>query len=186
MVTLVPAKPKFLISPHSGFAHCGAASIDAVFSRNSHEQQGDPVAARAKYDVPVVVSGKEILIVTGIAACRLLGPLAPLAFCRKTGFWPELAWTCCDYADMLRERDAEGERAKAMALLDESPAISSELGVEGAEVDRPVSVVLGHQSHRLPTQGFAHVDCPFIPLAKPTLAKGPDWDWVIEIKAAPS
>ena len=25
--------------------------------------------------------------------------------------------------------------------------------LEGAEVDRPVSVVLGHQSHRLPAQG---------------------------------
>ncbi|MCH8350184.1 MAG: tetratricopeptide repeat protein [Chloroflexi bacterium] len=52
-----------------------------------------------------------------------------LAFCRKAGYRPELAWTCCDYADMLRERDAEGDRAKAIALLDESLAISSELGM---------------------------------------------------------
>ncbi len=51
-----------------------------------------------------------------------------LAFCRKAGYRPELAWTCCDYADTLRERDAEGDRAKAMFLLDESLAISSELG----------------------------------------------------------
>ncbi len=51
------------------------------------------------------------------------------AFCRKGGFRPELAWTCCDYADMLRERDAEGDRAKAISLLDESLAISSELGM---------------------------------------------------------
>ena len=42
---------------------------------------------------------------------------------------PELAWTCCDYADTLRERDAEGDRAKALSLLDESLAISSELGM---------------------------------------------------------
>ena len=42
---------------------------------------------------------------------------------------PELAWTCCDYADMLREPDAEGNRAKAMSLLDESLAVSSELGM---------------------------------------------------------
>ena len=51
------------------------------------------------------------------------------AFCRKAGFRPELAWTCCDYADTLKERDAEGDCAKAIALLDESLAISSELGM---------------------------------------------------------
>jgi tetratricopeptide (TPR) repeat protein len=27
-----------------------------------------------------------------------------LAFCRKAGYRPELAWTCCDYADMLLQR----------------------------------------------------------------------------------
>ncbi len=37
--------------------------------------------------------------------------------------------TCFDYADMLLERNAEGDRAKAMSLLDESLAISSELGM---------------------------------------------------------
>ena len=52
-----------------------------------------------------------------------------LAFCRKAGYRPELAWSCCGYADALRERDGEGDRAKAMALLDESLAISSELGM---------------------------------------------------------
>ena len=52
-----------------------------------------------------------------------------LAFCRKAGYRPELAWTCCDYADMLKERDAEGDRAKAITLLDESLTISSELGM---------------------------------------------------------
>ena len=52
-----------------------------------------------------------------------------LAFCRKAGYRPELAWTCCDYADALRERDSEGDRAKAITLLDESLAISSELGM---------------------------------------------------------
>ena len=52
-----------------------------------------------------------------------------LLFCRKAGYRPELAWSCCDYADMLRERDVEGDRAKAISLLDESLAISSELGM---------------------------------------------------------
>ena len=36
---------------------------------------------------------------------------------------------CCDYADALRERDGEGDRAKAISLLDESLAISSQLGM---------------------------------------------------------
>ena len=52
-----------------------------------------------------------------------------LAFCRKAGYRPELAWTCCDCAEMLLERDADGDRAKAISLLDESLAISSELGM---------------------------------------------------------
>ena len=51
-----------------------------------------------------------------------------LAFCRK-GYRPELAWTCCDYADTLLQRAEPGDREKAMSLLDESLAISSELGM---------------------------------------------------------
>ena len=53
----------------------------------------------------------------------------PWTFCRKAGYRPELAWSCCDYADLLRERNAEGDRAEAISLLDESLAISSELGM---------------------------------------------------------
>ena len=52
-----------------------------------------------------------------------------LAFCRKAGYRPELAWSLCDYADMLLERDKDGDRQKAMQLLDESLQISTELGM---------------------------------------------------------
>jgi hypothetical protein len=52
-----------------------------------------------------------------------------LTFCRKGGYRPELAWTCCDYADTLLQRDGPGDRAKALSLLDEAIAISSELGM---------------------------------------------------------
>ncbi|MEE8159173.1 MAG: response regulator transcription factor, partial [Dehalococcoidia bacterium] len=65
-----------------------------------------------------------------------------LAFCRKADYRPELAWTCCDYADLLLERaqsahpepvepraGSQQDRAKAKSLLDESLAISSELGM---------------------------------------------------------
>jgi tetratricopeptide (TPR) repeat protein len=65
-----------------------------------------------------------------------------LAFCRKGGLRPELAWTCCDYADMLLQRAAleppvgagfkpaptpGDDHRKAMALLDEALRISREL-----------------------------------------------------------
>ena len=57
-----------------------------------------------------------------------LTPRRCLKYC-PNALRPELAWTCFDYADALRDRDAEGDRSKAMALLDESLAISSELGM---------------------------------------------------------
>ena len=49
--------------------------------------------------------------------------------CRKAGYRPELAWSLYDYADMLLERENEGDDAKAVAMLDESLAISTELGM---------------------------------------------------------
>ena len=52
-----------------------------------------------------------------------------LTFCRKAGYRPELAWTCCDYADTLLQRSGPDDRQEAMSLLDESLAISSELGM---------------------------------------------------------
>ena len=56
-----------------------------------------------------------------------------LALCRKAGYRPELAWTCCDYADTLLHRAPTSsaqadDRGRAMSRLDESLAISSELG----------------------------------------------------------
>ncbi|MFQ6026030.1 MAG: AAA family ATPase [Dehalococcoidia bacterium] len=87
----------------------------------------------------------------GMVADRLLGLLAhtmgdldqavadfehSLTFCRSDGAKPELAWTCCDYADTLLQRASAGsaqarpaDREKAMSLLDESLAISTELGM---------------------------------------------------------
>jgi class 3 adenylate cyclase len=71
-------------------------------------------------------------------------------FCRKAGYRPELAWACCDYADVLRGRDSEGDRAKSIALLDESLAISSELGM------RPLMERV--LARKLELQGVASVD----------------------------
>ena len=39
-----------------------------------------------------------------------------MAFCCKAGYRPKLAWSLCHYADMLRERDGEGDRENAVSL----------------------------------------------------------------------
>ncbi len=54
---------------------------------------------------------------------------AALDFCRKAGYRPELAWTCCDYADTLLAPNNPGDREKVMSLLDESLGVSTELGM---------------------------------------------------------
>ncbi len=105
------------------------------------EQQARRTSAQAQYTTMQIAQHTFAAFISGD---RVLGLLAhtmgnqeqaanhfedALAFCRKAGCRPELAWTCCDYADMLKERDAEGDRAKAISLLDESLAISSELGM---------------------------------------------------------
>jgi len=102
----------------------------------------DPTASAEQYNALVQVKGS--LIPFFFSGDRLLGLLShtmrnldqsashfqdALAFCRKAGYRPELAWTCCDYADMLLERNGEGDRVKATSLLEESLAISSELGM---------------------------------------------------------
>ena len=52
-----------------------------------------------------------------------------LAFCRQAGYRPELAWTCCDYGDVIEEREGMMDRARARVLLEESLAISTGLGM---------------------------------------------------------
>ena len=124
---------------HMNAARLGLALI-AVLRR-------DMTAASELYDALQPILGTmapQSNYGPGLAVDRVLGLLSQtmgnldqatnhfedaLAFCRKGGYRPELAWTCCDYADTLRERDGEGDREKAMSLLDESLAISSELGM---------------------------------------------------------
>jgi DNA-binding CsgD family transcriptional regulator/tetratricopeptide (TPR) repeat protein len=51
------------------------------------------------------------------------------AFCRASGFEPELAWTCHDYAAALLDLGARDDRVKAAALLDEGEHIAAALGL---------------------------------------------------------
>ena len=104
-------------------------------------QRRDVAAAGEQYAALASVPG---IMVFYISTDRVLGLLSvtlgspdqavvhfedALAFNRRAGFRPDLAWTCCDYADMLLERNGDGDRARAITLLDESLSISSELGM---------------------------------------------------------
>ena len=105
-------------------------------------ERGDASAARDPYLVlkrlrdrapSVLISTDRVLGLLAHKMAELDGAMGhfeeALAFCSKAGHRPQLAWTCCDYADALRERDGDGDREKAMSLLDESLAISTELGM---------------------------------------------------------
>ncbi len=105
-------------------------------------QKGDQSAAEEHY--AYLLGHRGTMIWTLSSVDRLLGLLAQtmgnldqatghfddaLAFCRKAGYRPELAWSCCDHADTLLQRNNPGDREKAISLLDESLSISSELGM---------------------------------------------------------
>ena len=104
---------------------------------------GHATAAREQY-LALESQRGLMLVLGGMSNDRLLGLLAQtmdnldqatihfedaLAFCRKSGYRPELAWSCCDYADALLVRNCPGDSPKAKALLGESLTISSELGM---------------------------------------------------------
>ncbi|MCH7787471.1 MAG: tetratricopeptide repeat protein, partial [Chloroflexi bacterium] len=119
----------------ASFARVGLALIAT--------QRGDTEAAREQY-ISLESRSGEVSNFGMFCFDRILGLLAQtmgnlddsashfedaLAFCRKAGYRPELAWSLCDYADMLLERQSDDDRDKAISMLDESLAISSELGM---------------------------------------------------------
>ncbi len=105
-------------------------------------EKGDQPAAEEHYAYLLVHRGTMIWTFSSVD--RLLGLLSQtvgnldqamthfedaLAFCRKAGCRPELAWTCHDNADALLQRNDPGDREKATSLLEESQAIATELGM---------------------------------------------------------
>ena len=124
-------------------------SVTPLFAMHAHAalalmavQSGDKAAASEHYSHLTGQQGAMLWAVTSVD--RLLGLLSrcmgetdqavqhfedALKFCRKAGLRPETAWICHDYADMLLALDGKGNSGKAIALLDESLAISSELGM---------------------------------------------------------
>ncbi|MCH8282445.1 MAG: tetratricopeptide repeat protein, partial [Chloroflexi bacterium] len=106
--------------------------------------QDDRAAASAQHDALASQPNRGLTVIFGIQSDHVLGLLAQtmgnfdqaithfedaLSICRSHGYRCMLAWTCCDYADALRERDGVGDRTMATALLDESLALSRELGM---------------------------------------------------------
>ena len=124
-------------------------------------QRGDRSAAEEHYAHILALGQRGTMLFTVSSVDRLLGLLSQtmgdldqaathfeeaLSFCRNAGYRPELAWTCCDYADALSEGNATGDRTKAKVLLDESLAISTELGM------RPLMERVTERVERLQSQ----------------------------------
>jgi len=104
---------------------------------------GDPAEAKQHYDALIPTQG-TLFSPACMSTDRILGLLAQtmsdpqaavghfqdaLVFCRKAGYQPELAWTCCDYADALAVRSGQDDRKKIRDLLDEALDISTKLGM---------------------------------------------------------
>ena len=124
-----------------------AAPVVSIIARSSLAlmavQRGDMAAAQEQYAALEQGRG-TVLMMISTSVDRLLGLIAQtvgklddakghfedaLAFCRKAGYRPELAWSCYDYADVLHKRNGQGDRAKAISLLTESLDIAAELSM---------------------------------------------------------
>ncbi len=53
-----------------------------------------------------------------------------LEFCTNAGYRPELGWTSFDYAELLIERNEDGDREKVTELQDEAITIATDLGMK--------------------------------------------------------
>ncbi len=134
-------------APHAARVSAANALLDrghgrAVATVNANVGKGDPVAATEHYANFLGQRGTMIWTLSSVD--RLLGLLSQtmgnldqavehfeeaLAFSRKAGYRPELAWSCHDYAEALTQRNGDGARSKAIPMLDDSLAISTELGM---------------------------------------------------------
>jgi DNA-binding CsgD family transcriptional regulator/tetratricopeptide (TPR) repeat protein len=126
-----------------------SAVLNAVVqARTGHGLQAvlDMDAAACESDLEALAPYESVMPTqSGLTTGRVLGLLAhaagqkrragnhferALAFCRVSGFTPELAWTCHDYAAALLDLGARDDKAKAAALLEEGQQIAAALGLE--------------------------------------------------------
>jgi DNA-binding CsgD family transcriptional regulator len=115
---------------------------------------GDVNIAAEQYQTSRSMAHAVTPVARAVSTDRLLGLLAQtmgkpevaashfedaLAFCRKAGYRPELAWACYDYAETLlgatvgapiRSGSLHSDRQKASALIEEGLSIANELGMK--------------------------------------------------------
>ena len=130
-------------------------------------QKGDQPAAEEQYAYFLGLRGT--MIATVISVDRILSLLSQtmgdldqatahfedaLEF-SSSGCRPELAWTCCDYADTLLQKGGTGEHARAMSLLEKSLSVAGELGM-GPLMERVVS--LQEKADSQPARGPEYPD----------------------------
>ena len=115
--------------------------------------RGDVAAAEHQYNTLEPSPCLEALGV--LASDRLMGLLAQtmgnldkaaehfeeaLAFSRRAGCRPELAWTCCDYADSVLQRNGPDDLSKANDLLEQALTIAELAHVVAGMFDPPPAV----------------------------------------------
>ncbi len=137
-LTAAEARAKSILSVAAGLFTATMARVGLALIA---VQRGDATSAQEQYNALAPVPG---IMVFYIGTDQVLGLLSvnlgrldqavahfedSLEFCRKAGYRPNLAWTCCDYADTLLQRSDPADHDQALSLLNESLSISTELGM---------------------------------------------------------
>jgi tetratricopeptide (TPR) repeat protein len=115
-------------------ARIGLAVTAFLTHDESEATEQYPAIAELKKTTPFLLTSVDLVL--GLLA-HTMGNLDnsqthfedAIAICRESGYITELAWSLHDYADMLLERDGDGDKVKATSLLDKSLQISSDLGM---------------------------------------------------------
>jgi DNA-binding CsgD family transcriptional regulator len=137
-LTVAETRAKRVLSAAAGLFSATMARVGLALIA---VQRDDAASAEEQYAALAPVPG---IMVFYIGTDQVLGLLSvtrgqldqavahfedSLEFCRNAGYRPNLAWTCYDYAAALSQRNGSGDCERAVTLLDESQAISDELGM---------------------------------------------------------
>ena len=148
MVARTTADPDHLaFAETAAMTNLSDQSVTPLFAMHAHAalalmavDRGDSSAASEHYSYLLGQKSTMLWAVTSVD--RLLGQLSrcmgnieqaanhfedALNFCRHSDLRPEIAWICHDYADLLLDRNGDGDNSRALGLLEESSAISSRL-----------------------------------------------------------
>jgi ATP/maltotriose-dependent transcriptional regulator MalT len=143
-----------LVTLHHTIALRAALGLMAV-------QRGDLLQCQEQYQALETNRGITVIGSTLTLTDRVLGLLShtlgnldtacehfeeALIYCRKSGNLPELAWTCCEYAETLLQRHRSDDHTKATSLLDESLSLSQQLGMKPL-MERVIGLQERTQSH---------------------------------------